>query len=277
MAAMLVFWGTKLAGKQLVIYVRNGFRGDRLRWIYRLPMLTADAIVTISQALSAFVKEHGGPNIAKKVTQIYNSVDLADVDAFKRQHSRTLCRAQLQIPVDVIAVGVVAFIEPRKRQREFLRNVVHQLRVRRNVHFYFVGGVKNPGYFAECENFVKSAGLQNVMFAGYRQDMFCWYRALDIVCLPSDLEGVPRSLIEAGAFELPVVAFNIAGCREAVLNEQTGYLVASFEEMAARLVELIEQPALRAKFGACGYEHVRQEFDVVRNTKRLEALYTSLK
>ena len=100
--------------------------------------------------------------------------------------------------------------------------------------------------------------------------------ALDIVCLPSEHEGLLRTVIETATCGLPVVAFNIPGCREGVIHEETGFLVDTFDEFAQRLRELINSPELRERMGSRGYEHARQTFDVTENTRRLEALYESL-
>ena len=68
-----------------------------------------------------------------------------------------------------------------------------------------------------------SAG--RIRFLGYRQDMADLMRAADIFTLPSHREGMPRSIIEAMLTGLPVVATNIRGSREEVVDGETGLLV----------------------------------------------------
>lgn len=274
--ALLVCFGTKLAGKKLVIYVRNSFRGDSLRGVYKLPMWFADSVVGISAEVSRFLLEKGGLNIRRKVTQIYNGLDLSEAAHFKRQFTKQECRAHLEIPAECTAVGIVAFIDERKQQREFLRYVANGFKKNAKMRFYFIGGIKNEMYMTECMEIVLELYLENVFFVGVRSNMSEWYRSLDIVCLPSEREGVPRALIEASAFELPTVAFDIPGCREAVVDHETGFVVQSFDEFSARLEELANNPSLCREMGQKGCAYVSEHFDAVRNTTAIERIYETI-
>lgn len=73
------------------------------------------------------------------------------------------------------------------------------------------------------------------------------YTAIDICVLPSHREGIPRALMEASAMGLPVVASDIRGCREVVVPNRTGLLVAPRdpEALAAAVGSLAYLPALR--------------------------------
>jgi glycosyltransferase involved in cell wall biosynthesis len=57
-----------------------------------------------------------------------------------------------------------------------------------------------------------------VIFAGYQEDITSFMRAIDLFALPSHREGMPRSIIEAMASGKPVVATNIRGCREEIVQ-----------------------------------------------------------
>ena len=72
-------------------------------------------------------------------------------------------------------------------------------------------------------NDLEKRGL--VRFAGWQADMPAMYRAMDLFVLPSHREGIPRACMEAAAMGLPVIATDIRGCREVVLDGQTGTLV----------------------------------------------------
>lgn len=93
-----------------------------------------------------------------------------------------------------------------------------------------------------------------IRFLGYRGDVPDLLRAADIFTLPSHREGMPRSIIEAMMCALPVVATNIRGAREEVVDGETGYLVAVREPkaLAAALTKLAWDPVLRAQLGAQG-------------------------
>lgn len=88
-------------------------------------------------------------------------------------------------------------------------------------------------------------------------------REVHILALPSlTREGLPKVILEAMSSNRPVVATNIPGCREAVVDEETGILVPPHnpEALAQALGRLIANPALRARMGAAGRERVMTYF-----------------
>ncbi|WP_270939003.1 glycosyltransferase family 4 protein, partial [Falsiroseomonas oryzae] len=89
---------------------------------------------------------------------------------------------------------------------------------------------------------------------GYREDVARVLAAADVFCLPSHFEGLPMSVIEAMLTGLPVVATDIRGPREQVVDGGTGLLVPPFQAapLAAALTRLAEDPALRARLGEAG-------------------------
>ena len=93
-----------------------------------------------------------------------------------------------------------------------------------------------------------------IRFLGQRTDVPDILRAADIFTLPSHREGMPRSIIEAMMTGLPVVATDIRGSREEVLDNDTGILVpvANPTALARALARLVEDAELRAAMGAAG-------------------------
>lgn len=102
-----------------------------------------------------------------------------------------------------------------------------------------------------------------VRFLGYRDDVADLLRASDVFTLPSHREGMPRSIIEAMLTGLPVVATNIRGSREEVIDGETGLLVPVRDTPAltAALQSLCGNPDLRARMGRAGRERALIEFD----------------
>src|SRR3712207_629791 len=83
---------------------------------------------------------------------------------------------------------------------------------------------------------------------GYRHDVARLLAASDVFALPSHFEGLPVSVIEAMLTGLPVVAMDVRGPREQVVDGETGFLVPPFEvpSLADALRRLVEDPPLRA-------------------------------
>lgn len=89
---------------------------------------------------------------------------------------------------------------------------------------------------------------------GYRRDVAALLAAADVFVLASHFEGLPMSVIEAMLCGLPVVASRIRGPREQVIDGETGFLVPprDSERLAAALMRLVADPALRQRLGAAG-------------------------
>lgn len=81
---------------------------------------------------------------------------------------------------------------------------------------------------------------KNIIFAGRREDINNILYITDIFCLPSYREGMPRSIIEAMVMECAVVASDIRGCREEVVQDNTGYLIkVNSPELIKEKIELL--------------------------------------
>jgi colanic acid/amylovoran biosynthesis glycosyltransferase len=93
-----------------------------------------------------------------------------------------------------------------------------------------------------------------------------------------DEEGLPTTILEGAAHGLPVVATRHSGIPEAVLDGETGLLgdEGDVATLAANIERLLADDSLRAKLGAAGRAHVVEEFDLVKQSARLEDLYDSL-
>lgn len=122
---------------------------------------------------------------------------------------------------------------------------------------------------AHLEARVITLGLsQQVRFVGYQSqsEVRRFFQETDIFVLPSFAEGVPVSLMEAMASELPVISTRIAGIGELVEDGKSGYLVmpGNVEQIAQKIRHLHDEPQVRQAFGQTGRRFVEQEFNLAR-------------
>lgn len=105
--------------------------------------------------------------------------------------------------------------------------------------------------------------LPRVHYLGRRSDIPEILASSDILVHPSHREGFPNAVLEASAMELPVVGCDVLGTRDAVVDGETGILVAHSApaELAAALETLLDDPELRRKLGEGGRRHVLEHFD----------------
>ncbi|MFA6092853.1 MAG: glycosyltransferase family 4 protein [Elusimicrobiota bacterium] len=118
-----------------------------------------------------------------------------------------------------------------------------------------------------------------VEYWGRREDMPAVMSSSHVICLPTTYgEGVPKVLLEAAACGRPIVATDIAGCREIVLHEENGLLVAPRDAGALEeaLHRLATNADLRVRMGLRGREIALREFRQELVARRTLELYASL-
>jgi len=205
---------------------------------------------------------------------IYNGVDLSRVKADPLL--ATKFRERYSIPTERTIVTQVSWIIPEKGIADFLEMARLVLRQNRNVHFVLVGdGVNREQYTKDAV----SMGLdQHITWTGMVDDPFGEgvFHAADVVCQLSRWEEVFGWMIaEAMAHGKPVVATRVGGIPELISDDVTGYLVgrADVAAMSDRILQLLGDPALRARMGASGRDTVARKFDLRKNVSQLIGSY----
>jgi len=176
--------------------------------------------------------------------------------------SRHAIRASLGTPGDRTVILTAGRLVAEKGYRELveaMRGVDAEL--------WAVGPRLKSDHAAGIEDVVNAAEndpdlRERIRFLGYRSDMPELLRAADIFTLPSHREGMPRSVIEAMLTGLPVVATNIRGTREEVVDGETGLLVPvrDIAALAGALNSLVADAARRAELGQAGLARARAHF-----------------
>ncbi|MGB3811116.1 MAG: glycosyltransferase family 4 protein [Parvibaculum sp.] len=147
------------------------------------------------------------------------------------------------------------------------------------IRFALVGDVDpgNPATLskAEIEGWVREGVVESW---GWREDIPDIISSAVIVCLPSYREGAPMALIEAAAMGRAVVATDVPGCRQVVVDGKTGILVPARDPraLAAALSLLLSDAALRQRMGRAARHHAEKHFSASLARDRLLELYSSL-
>jgi glycosyltransferase involved in cell wall biosynthesis len=149
-----------------------------------------------------------------------------------------------------------------------------------NAEFLLVGtpDVENPNTVkqTEIDQWV-SEGVIN--YLGHRNDIPDVFSSCNIVCLPSFYgEGVPKVLIEAAACGRAIVTTDNPGCRDAVIEGETGLTVPvrDSKKLAEGLIQLIDNTQLRLAMGQKARKFAEQEFDVNSVVEKHLEIYSSL-
>lgn len=122
-------------------------------------------------------------------------------------------------------------------------------------------------------------GIENkILFLGYRKDIAEILAATDIFVLISNWEGFPRSILEAMRASLPVIASNVGGVSESVIDGKTGYLVQRGDSttLENKLLELMTSKKLREDFGHQGRERFLKYFTFDAMFEKTQNLYKEI-
>ena len=118
----------------------------------------------------------------------------------------------------------------------------------------------------------------HVEWWGHRNDMSEVLAGAHVACLPSYREGLPKTLLEAAACGLPLIATDVPGCREIAVHEETGLLVPPRDSLALAetMLRLASDAELRRRLGAAARQRVCDNFSTERITGETIALYREL-
>jgi glycosyltransferase involved in cell wall biosynthesis len=110
-----------------------------------------------------------------------------------------------------------------------------------------------------------------------RDEVFRWLGHAAMLIFPSSWpEPLSRVLLEASALSRPIAAMNTGGTADVVVDEETGLLSTSPQELASDVNRLASDPALRARLGDAAGVRAQQLFDTGTVVSRMESLYTDL-
>lgn len=207
----------------------------------------------------------------KKIVTIHNGINL---NRFNKASFNSLkLRYKLGFHENDIIIGEVANIRKMKGHRDVIEVIPSIVKHCPNAKFLFVGRDDSNG---EIPQLAVDKGIgEYVIFLGYCENIPELLSIFDIFILPSHSEGLPVSILEAMAMELPVIATNVGGIPEIVVDGETGILIEPNkpDELANALLDLLNNPKRRYYFGKSGRKRVEDKFNINRMISNIENLY----
>jgi glycosyltransferase involved in cell wall biosynthesis/NADP-dependent 3-hydroxy acid dehydrogenase YdfG len=199
---------------------------------------------------------------AERVVTIHNGID------------RAIDLPTPSLVPDVTQLIMVARFNKQQKDQDTLMRAIKK--VDRNINVLFVGSGPD---LAEAKNLAKELDiLSKATFLGDRLDVPDLLAQSQIFVLSTHYEGLPISILEAMRAGLPIIATNVNGIPEQVVDGKTGFLVErqDVDGLAAAITTLVDNPNLRQEMGREGIQKLHQEFtidDMVASTK---AIYQSV-
>jgi len=268
-------------GVRAIVHTVHGapfhpYQNRAARWFFaaceRQAARQCHVLVSVADAMTDLMVAAGvAPR--EKFTTIYSGMDVEPFLHAERQ--REAVRRELHFDADAVVVGKIARLFHLKGHPyliEAARAVVQRCP---QVRFLLVGdGILRDTLMQQ----IRAAGLsEHFRFAGLvpPERIPPLIGAMDVLVHTSLREGLARALPQALIAGKPVVSYDVDGAREVVRPGETGYLLPpqAVPPLAAALIELAEDRALRAKLGNRGRELFTDLFRHEHMTAQLRALY----
>lgn len=155
---------------------------------------------------------------------VHYGIELEHIDRFRRTRQREMLRQSAGFgPADIVLL-VVGVFEERKAQGLILAAFDELAAVHRSAQLVLVGNHPAPFCDAIAEQALRSDFRDRVHLIPIGPDIYSWYHMADVLVSASDVESLPRSMLEAMAFEVPVLSTDVFGIPNIVQDGVTGWL-----------------------------------------------------
>lgn len=212
-----------------------------------------------------------------------------DLSRFRENtiEKRKSFRHKYHIKNDEIAIGIIGRLVPVKNHDLFLNTLKYvNERTTKKVRAFIIGDgesmesikQKTRELNIDFIDFTKKDGVATLTFTSWIKNIDYAYAGLDIVALTSRNEGTPVSLIEAQAANKPIVSTNVGGIENIVVPNRTALLTRNGgeDDYAYKLLNMIENDALRIGMTQNGWDYVKNKFHYSRLISDMSDLYFSL-
>ena len=192
----------------------------------------------------------------------------------KREHTRN----SYALEGSDIAIAIIGRLVAIKNHQMFL-DIIEKVnqKTRKKVVYFIVGDGEESDNIQESIKPLKEKGM-DIRMTSWIKDIATFNAGMDIICLTSKNEGTPVSLIEAQAAGIPIIATNVGGIKDIILEDKTGYIVDKddIDGFAEKLWELIENENKRQLMSQKGWSFVEEKFQYPNLIKNMDEYYKSL-
>lgn len=277
-------WGTllaKIARIPVIISSKRdlGFSKSRkvlIAYKFINPFITK--IISVSDAVKHQVAIQENVNL-KKILTIHNGVDVLK---FGCSNHNVSLKSELKLCSSSPIVGILANISPIKGIEFFIHAAAKVLKRFPQTQFVIIGRCiptkECQNYFGKLRSLVNELKLEkNLFFLGERYNIPEILSILDISVLPSLSEGFSNTIIESMAACKPVVVTDVGGNSEAVINQETGFIVPpqNIDKLSDAISILLADKNLARKMGQAGRVRAEKFFSIETMISKVEDLYLS--
>jgi len=245
-----------------------GWMGLMQKFLDKITSPLCHVIYSCSEAVTEFLVRDVGIKREIIVT-VPNGIE---VNSFSVEVDRKKKFKELGLNLGTKIVGTVSRLYEPTKGIKILLEASKIVQSKMDSELLIVGSGKDE---KPLKKIAEDLGIK-ALFLGERDDVAEILRVMDVFVLPSLSEGFPVVILEAMAAGLPVVATDVGGSREVVLDGKTGFLVepGNPDKLAEKIKELLENDEMRKKFGEAGFKRVKEKFSIDRTVDGIESLWT---
>lgn len=276
----------KLSGTKLIIHTSHGlpyYEGqNKVKYtIYKFLEIIASKFCDYvgSQNKEDLIKIQEYVNQSQTFYE-GNGVNLERLDAIYdniREEELESLRKSLNLDKDKVILLVGARLESVKNHK-LLIEALNILKRQGIENYYCLLAGRGP-LEEDLKMKIKKYKLEkNIKLLGFRKDIYNLIKLSDAVLLTSEKEGIPRIIMESMAFYKPIVATNVLGTRELVIDRKTGLLskYPDEQQLAQNISKVIEDKNLRKELGQEGRRQIEENFTEKKVASRLDILYSKV-
>jgi glycosyltransferase involved in cell wall biosynthesis len=270
-AGLLGMIAAKLRGVPRRVYMLRGLKLERSRGLKRWILLTAERVACAcahvvlcnSKSLRAEALALRLAPAGKLLVLGEGSSNGVDVERFSPGPSDV--REKFSIPPEAPVVGFVGRLTRDKGLPELIEAFDRILVAMPAAHLLLVGWFDAAEDALDAESRTRILNHPHIHCTGFVSDAAPYYRAMDVMVLPTWREGFPNAVLEASATGIPVVTTESTGARDAVIPEVTGLLIPPGypEAIYESVMKLLRDPERRFHMGRVGrawvVEHYSEE------------------
>lgn len=249
-----VFQNPNLSTKKKLIY----------KGIEKLLGFLTTKIVHVSRGEEAFALKNKVVSLSKSVV-IFNGIPTPTPI-----HSYS----SIKNPKDRIVVGTIARMDYQKNPWLFIRIAEQVIQETENVEFVYIG---DGEYYKDVSEYVKNNNLDKfIKLKGFHSNPDVELMNFDIFLSTSLYEGMPYSLIEALSYKKPIIATDVVGNNEIVIDNYNGYLFDKddAEKGAHKILDIIRETNLYDTLSENSFKSYEENFQINRMISSIERLYS---
>ena len=234
-----------------------------------------DRFLVVSSVLAqTMIQGHGIPQ--EKVVKIYNGIETDYYKPHDQEEGRRRVRQEYSVNDSEVLIGSLGRLVWQKGFEYFIHAMPILIRDLPEAKFLIVG--EGP-LRQELERQARLLGIQDrLVFTGHRSDIRDIMAAMDVVVIPSLLEGFPMITLEAMAMEKPIVTTSIDGIMEQITDGREGLLIApkSPPALAQAVKRLVDNPDYARSLGINARAKVVRDFSVHKMIAETIKVYETL-